>query len=212
MTANIVKMYGQIRQKIVNFNIYFGTMFPKSNFKNSNYVQLHTLLIVFHISLYIVYKSLTSHHLPLAKDIHTRVPYVDDIVFGANIEEQLLLRKHDIIGLLHSGACELSKLTSNSTTVLDSICPEIWINSVSVKVLSLHWDTEADNFEYRTIVEHSFSTKRQVLSIIVHLFNLIGALDSILLWGNYVRKMFYLTFVVQQTWLGRPLPDYLLSV
>jgi len=112
---------------------------------------------------------------------------VDDIVFGADTEEQLLLQKQDIIGLLCSGACELSKWTSNSKTALDSIRPENRTNSVSfdprdehsVKVLGLHWDTESGHFAYLISVHQPSSTKRQVLLIIARLFDPIGALGPI---------------------------------
>ncbi|CAI6355096.1 unnamed protein product [Macrosiphum euphorbiae] len=98
------------------------------------------------------------------------------IVVGADTEEQLLRRKEAIVGLLHNGACELSKWTSNSALVLGSISPDHRANSVSfdprdehsVKVLGLHWNTTNDNFAYHTSIPQTSSTKRQVLSIIAH--------------------------------------------
>ncbi|CAI6375297.1 unnamed protein product [Macrosiphum euphorbiae] len=59
-------------------------------------------------------------------------PTTEDQWFvGADTEEQLLRRKEAIVGLLHNGACELSKWTSNSALVLGSISPDHRANSVS---------------------------------------------------------------------------------
>lgn len=101
-------------------------------------------------------------------------------------------------------------------TILNSVCPEDRINSVtfdprdehSVKVLGLHWDTEADNFAYHTSVQQPSSTKRHVLSIIARLFDPIGALGPILLWV----KCFIQVLWCNKLSLDNPLPDKLLSI
>lgn len=136
---------------------------------------------------------------PLAKEILTQAAYVDDIVFGADTEEQLLLRKQAIIDLLRCGACELSKWTSNSSVALDSVRPVNRIGSVSfdpqdehsVKVLGLHWNTEADNFGYYSSMHQISSTKCQVLSVIARLFDSIGAFGPMLLWAKCFMQLLW---------------------
>lgn len=140
-----------------------------------------------------------GHRFPLAKDVLTRAAYVDDIVIGADTEELLLRRKEDIIGLLRSGACTLSKWTSNSTTVLESVPVDDRVQSISfdpreehaVKVLGLHWDINTDKFAYHTCLQQISSTKRQVLSVIARLFDPIGPLGPMLLWAKYFMQLLW---------------------
>lgn len=132
-----------------------------------------------------------GHRFPLAKGVLTQAAYVDDIVIGADTEEMLLRRREDIVGLLRSGACTLSKWTSNSAAVLESVPSVDRVQSMSfdpreehaVKVLGLHWDTNTDSFAYHTSLQQPSSTKRQVLSIIARLFDPVGALGPMLLWA-----------------------------
>ncbi|CAI6373987.1 unnamed protein product [Macrosiphum euphorbiae] len=156
-----------------------------------------------------------GHLFPLAKVVLNRSAYVDDIVVGADTEEQLLRRKEAIVGLLHNGACELSKWTSHSALVLGSISPDHRANSVSfdprdehsVKVLGLHWNTTNDNFAYHTSIPQTSSTKRQVLSIIARLFDPIGALGPLLLWAKYFMQLLWSN---KLGW-DDPMPEELLS-
>ncbi|CAI6362720.1 unnamed protein product [Macrosiphum euphorbiae] len=126
--------------------------------------------------LYAAYRKFMStyqtlgHMVPAPEpDVLTRAAYVDDIVIGADTEELLLRRKEDVVGLLRNGACMLSKWTSNSTTVLESVSPDDRVLSISfdpreehaVKVLGLHWDTKTDKFAYHTRLDQISSTKRQ---------------------------------------------------
>ncbi|XP_027841166.2 uncharacterized protein LOC114122642 [Aphis gossypii] len=221
MTADIVKMYRQIliRPEDCSFQHIFCRESPNDELQE---FQLRTITYGLNCAPYFAIRCLheldtqDGHRFPLAKDILTHATYVDDIVFGDDTEEQMLLQKQDIIGLLRSGACELSKWTSNSKIALNSVRLEDRTKSVSfdpkddhsVKVLGLHWDTESDNFAYHTNTQQSSSTKRQVLSIIARLFDPIGALGPMLLW----EKEF-----MQQLWCNKlnwddPLPAELLSV
>lgn len=220
MTADIVKMYRQILvlPEDCRFQHIFWRECPDVELQE---FQLRTVTYGLNCAPYLAIRCLheldvqDGYRFPLAKDILTRAAYVDDIVFGADTEEQLLLQKQDIIGLLRSGACELSKWTSNSTSALNSICPESRTNSVSfdpkdehsVKVLGLHWDTESDNFAYHTSVQQSSSTKRQVLSIIARLFDPIGALGPLMLWAKGFMQLLWCN---KLDW-DDPLPADLLS-
>ncbi|XP_022171761.1 uncharacterized protein LOC111034731 [Myzus persicae] len=90
----------------------------------------------------------------------------------------------------------LSKWTSNSAIVLESVSPDDRVLSISfdpreehaVKVLGLHWDPITDKFAYHTSLNQISSTKRQVLSVIARLFDPIGALGPMLLWVKYFMQ------------------------
>ncbi|XP_008178271.1 uncharacterized protein LOC103307771 [Acyrthosiphon pisum] len=220
LTADIVKMYRQIliRSEDRVFQHIFWRDSPSDNLQE---YQLCTITYGLNCAPYLAIRCLheldeqDGHLFPLAKGVLNRSAYVDDIVVGADTEEQLLRRKEAIVGLLHNGACELSKWTSNSALVLGSISPDHRANSVSfdprdehsVKVLGLHWNTTNDSFAYHTSIPQASSTKRQVLSIIARLFDPIGALGPLLLWAKYF---------MQSLWGNKlgwddPMPEELLS-
>jgi len=205
LSADIVKMYRQIliRPEDRTYQHIFWRDSPSDELVE---FQLCTVTYGLNCAPYLAIRCLheldsqDGHRFPLAKDVLTRAAYVDDIVIGADTEELLLRRKKDIIGLLQSGACALSKWTSNSTAVLKSVAPEDRVQSMSfdprdehsVKVLGLHWDTITDCFAYHTSLQQTSSTKRQVLSIIARLFDPIGALGPMLLWAkSFMQSLWY---------------------
>lgn len=140
-----------------------------------------------------------GHRFPLAKDVFTQAAYFDDIVIGADTEEQLRRQKKDIVGLLHSGACVLSKWTSNRAIFPKAVLPEDRIHSISfdsreehaLKVLDLYWDTNTNKFAYNTSIPQISSTKRHVLSVIARLIDLIGALGLMILWVKSFMQLLW---------------------
>eukprot|EP00102_Acyrthosiphon_pisum_P021653 XP_016658863.1 PREDICTED: uncharacterized protein LOC103309027 [Acyrthosiphon pisum] len=221
LSADIVKMYRQIliRPEDRTFQHIFWRDSPTDELVE---FQLCTVTYGLNCAPYLAIRCLheldrqEGHRFPLAKDVLTRAAYVDDIVIGADTEELLLRRKEDIVGLLRSGACTLSKWTSNSTAVLESVPFEDRVQSMSfdpreehaVKVLGLHWDTNTDSFAYHTSLQQTSSTKRQVLSIIARLFDPIGALGPMLLWAKCFMQLLWCT---KLGWDDR-MPDELQSM
>lgn len=197
LTADIVKMYRQILIRPED-RLYQHIFWRDSQDDEIKEFQLCTITYGLNCAPYLAIRCLheldkqEGQRFPYAMGVLTQSTYVDDIIVGADSEEQLLRRKNDLIGLLHSASCELKKWTSNSTVVLDSVFPDDCANTVSfdpkndhsVKVLGLHWDTHTDNFAYHTQVQETSSTKRKVLSVIARLFDPIGALGPMLLWAK----------------------------
>lgn len=144
----------------------------------------------------------SERQFPAAKGILANRTYVDDIVAGADTEEELLRVQEHVIGLLGSACCVLKKWASNSNRVLDRIPledraqrPSFDAESTpSIKVLGLHWDPYTDAFGYHTSIQDTKLTKRGVLSTIARVFDPIGALGPTLLWA----KSF-----MQQLWLDK---------
>lgn len=204
LSADIVKMYRQIliRAEDRTFQHIFWRETPTDDLVE---FQLRTVTYGLNCAPYLAIRCLheldiqDGQRFPLAKGVLTRAAYVDDIVIGADTEDLLLRRKKDIVGLLRSGACVLSKWTSNSATVLESVPPEDRVQSISfdpreahaVKVLGLHWDTKTDKFAYHTSLQQTSSTKRQVLSVIARLFDPIGALGPMLLWAKRFMQLLW---------------------
>lgn len=136
---------------------------------------------------------------PCAKGILTNTTYVDDIIAGAETEDDLLRVQQDIIGLLQSGACELKKWSSNSPVVLNHLSAEDCAQQLSfdpredksVKVLGLHWDTHIDAFAYHINMSDIPKTKRGVLSTIAGLFDPIGILGLKILWAKCLMQQLW---------------------
>lgn len=78
----------------------------------------------------------------------------------------------------------------------------------AVKVLGLHWDTNTDSFAYHTSLQQTSSTKRQVLSIIAHLFHPVGALGTMLLWAKCFMQLLWCS---KLGW-DHPMPDEMQSM
>jgi hypothetical protein len=204
LSANIVKMYRRIliRPEDRAFQHIFWRDSPTDDLVE---FQLCTVTYGLNCAPYLAIRCLheldrqDGHRFPLAKDVLTRAAYVDDIVIGADTEELLLRRKEDIVGLLRSGACMLSKWTSISAIVLKSVSPDDRVLSLSfdpreehaVKVLGLHWDTNTDKLSYHTSLDKITSMKRQVLSVIARLFDPIGALGPMLLRAKYFMQLLW---------------------
>ncbi|KAF0769852.1 Integrase catalytic domain-containing protein, partial [Aphis craccivora] len=221
LTADIVKMYRQIliRPEDRVFQHIFWRDSPTDDLQE---FQLCTVTYGLNCAPYLAIRCLheldaqDGSRFPLAAGVLTQATYVDDIVIGSDTEEQLLRRKNDIVGLLRGGAFELSKWTSNSALVLESLCSEDRVNSVSfdprdehsVKVLGLHWNTGTDSFAYHTSTQQTPSTKRQVLSVIARLFDPIGALGPLLLWA----KCFMQSLWGSKLEWDEPITDELLSI
>ncbi|CAI6359149.1 unnamed protein product [Macrosiphum euphorbiae] len=221
LSADIVKMYRQIliRQEDRTFQHIFWRDSPNDELVE---FQLCTVTYGLNCAPYLAIRCLheldrqEGFRFPLAKDVLTRAAYVDDIVIGADTEELLLSRKEDIVGLLRSGACTLSKWTSNSTAILESVPSDDRVQSMSfdpreehaVKVLGLHWDTNIDSFAYHTSLQQTSSTKRQVLSIIARLFDPVGALGPMLLWAKCFMQLLWCS---KLGW-DDPMPDELQSM
>jgi len=86
----------------------------------------------------------------------------------------------------------LNKWCSYSDSVLKCVSPEDVVSCPSfdtedepfIKVLDLHWLPHGDVFGYHTHVYGAPETKLGVLSTIVRLFDLFGALGPMLLWAK----------------------------
>ncbi|XP_022164862.1 uncharacterized protein LOC111029924 [Myzus persicae] len=141
-----------------------------------------------------------SNRFPGTRGILTTNTYMDDIVVGADSEEELLSLQKQIIALLRSGGCELKKWTSNCPKILQQVPPEDRAQQASfdpkedqtLKVLGLHWDTDSDYFAYHTRTPESQLSRRKVLSVIARLFDPIGSLGPMLMWAKgFMQKLWH---------------------
>ena len=118
--------------------------------------------------------------------------YVDDLLSGADTEEEacaLFAEARDVLG---QAGMTLTKLSSNSSVVLDkdpTLSSHVGENH---KVLGVQWDPAQDMFSFEGVdVSSDVVTKRLILSLIARLFDPLGLLAPYVM---TVKRLF------QETW------------
>ena len=124
--------------------------------------------------------------------------YVDDLLSGADTEEEacaLFAEARDVLG--HAGMT-LTKLSSNSSVVLDKGPDLSSRGGESHKVLGVQWDPAEDVFSFEGVdVSSDIVTKRVILSFIARLFDPLGLLTPYTL---TVKLLFLETWCLGLAW------------
>lgn len=122
-----------------------------------------------------------GHRHPKAAQVLTRATFVDDILTGADSEEDAQALQTELIKLLALGGFQLSKWTSNSRSLLDRFpdehCDmpkdfEYNPDPATIKVLGIQWIPQTDNFTYHIVPPvMDVITKRSILSSTASLYD-----------------------------------------
>ncbi|XP_015437418.1 PREDICTED: uncharacterized protein LOC107192626 [Dufourea novaeangliae] len=123
---------------------------------------------------------------PIAANVLKRDLYVDDLLTGANMFDQALRLRNEIIDILKRGGLNIRKWASNESQLLtglpkEQIHPKFFGDS-SIKTLGISWDTHNDDVVYR--VDPNFDTrvtKRTILSTISKIFDPLGLLAPVII-------------------------------
>lgn len=125
---------------------------------------------------------------PLASEAIKHNCYVDDIMGGAFSVEEAIALQRELITLLELGKFELRKWASNCPTVLEGVPSShqqpISLNdheSSGVKVLGLQWCPVTDSFSYSVVPSERECTKRNILSEIARIYDVVGFLCPVVL-------------------------------
>lgn len=140
-----------------------------------------------------------GHQFPLASEILSRDIYMDDIVSSTSTVEQAVESSHQLIKIFLRGDFELTKWSSNSAEVLQSI-PESLRLSHSVdlskdptlKILGLRWFPDHDYFAFQVNPDNRPCTKRNILSSIARLFDVLGLVAPMILYAKLLIKDLWL--------------------
>ncbi|XP_070075668.1 uncharacterized protein [Drosophila takahashii] len=98
---------------------------------------------------------------PTASKIVLEDFYVDDVLTGAETEDELLSCRDKVIQLMSKAKLELGKWVSNSSRLSHTRQGELPITS-AVKVLGMHWNPQDDVLSYKTSLStEPEATKRQ---------------------------------------------------
>ncbi|XP_070072144.1 uncharacterized protein [Drosophila takahashii] len=116
---------------------------------------------------------------PTASKIVLEDFYVDDVLTGAETEDELLSRRDELIQLMSKAKLELGKWVSDSSRLSHERQGELPITS-AVKVLGMHWNPQDDVLSYKTSLStEADATKRQVLSDVSRIFDPLGILAPV---------------------------------
>lgn len=136
---------------------------------------------------------------PLATEILQRDIYMDDIVSSIPRPMQAIESAHQLIKIFSLGNFQLTKWSSNRAEVLQAI-PESLRLSQSVdlskdttqKILGLHWYPDEDNFSFQVNPDDRPCTKRNILSFIARLFDVLGLVAPMILYAKLLIKELWL--------------------
>lgn len=132
----------------------------------------------------------TEH--PLAASSIENQIYVDDILLGADSEDDAINLQKDVINLFNKGGFSLRKWSSNSELLLANI-PENHKESPLAlsppdqplfSILGLKWFPEHDTFSYLVQLPSEMPTKRNILSCIARIYDPCGWVSPLVFWAK----------------------------
>ncbi|XP_058827180.1 uncharacterized protein LOC131687146 [Topomyia yanbarensis] len=149
-----------------------------------------------------VQQLLESHRLMYTEAVEKaeRGTYVDDILTGADSEEEAILLRQQLSTILASGGFHLRKWASNSVEVLNAIpAADREINTTielnntrTIKALGIYWQPCSDEFLFSNIPNQIFQpTKRTMLSQIASIFDPLGLLAPIVIKAKMVMQQLW---------------------
>lgn len=141
----------------------------------------------------------------LAEDERERFPfaaavaesdiYTDDLATSCASVAQGIELSNQLIGLFAAGGFDMVKFSSNSPEVLKSIPASHRISESvefspesQLKILGLHWVPSDDVFVFSVDIERRECTKRNILSTIARLWDLMGFVAPVTLLAKLILK------------------------
>jgi len=130
---------------------------------------------------------------PLASKILLTDMYVDDLMTGAANETDALEIQRQLLLLTERGGFQLRKWSSNSSTLLSALNPEMretetmlnFDSDQTVKALGVFWNTTQDVFQFKltfdNITPSGELTKRKLLSEVSKIFDPLGWLAPVVI-------------------------------
>lgn len=129
---------------------------------------------------------------PLAASLIENQIYVDDILLGADSEDDAKHLQRDVIDLFNKGGFSLRKWSSNSESLLADIPEKHKESPLALSppdqplfsILGLKWFPENDTFSYLVKLPSEIPTKRNVLSCIARIYDPCGWVSPLVFWAK----------------------------
>lgn len=136
---------------------------------------------------------------PKARETIETGLYMDDFVYCVDSEDEAISTAVQVISLMKAGQFDLVKWTSNSQTVLNAIPPTHRLSSVKEfddydthKVLGLCWSPSSDLFSLKICTPDERCTKRNILSCVARLWDLMGFVAPVILYAKLLIRELWL--------------------
>lgn len=132
---------------------------------------------------------------PLAADVAETDIYMDDLATSCSSVAEGIALSNQLIDLFAAGGFELVKFSSNSPEVLSNIPVSHRISETvefssdsQLKILGLHWVPAEDVFTFSVTPQSRDCTKRNILSTIARLWDLMGFVAPVTLLAKLIIK------------------------
>ena len=216
LTADISKMYREVGLAVKDRNLHRFVWRPTREELLQDYRMTRVTFGV-SCSPYLAIRTLlqtardhggehpqASHHI-------MKSFYVDDLLAGADSEEEAMSLIPEIRSILRKGGFNLCKWRSSSQTVLDTIPPELQEkiavkeettleHSAYPKALGLRWDSRKDCMSPSiNLTTHYRKTKRGIVSDIAKTYDVLGWISPAMLPMKVLTQRLW---TKEQTWDG----------
>ncbi|XP_050437851.1 uncharacterized protein LOC126844044 [Adelges cooleyi] len=205
-TADVKQMYRQI-QIHPNDRDYLRILW---RFKSDSPIQEYRLCTVTYGTSCAPHQALRTmqylatmeeSNFPIAANVLKNDMFVDDILTGAQSEEDTLFCQQQVIALCAQGKFQLRKWASNLPSVLQAVpatdCsmdPAVLFDDdgqAILKILGMHWNPKQDYFSYNYHSPSLTTTKRSVLSDMARIFDPLGFLAPVIFLAKYVMQLLW---------------------
>jgi Pao retrotransposon peptidase/Family of unknown function (DUF5641)/Protein of unknown function (DUF1759)/Putative peptidase (DUF1758)/Integrase core domain/Integrase zinc binding domain/Reverse transcriptase (RNA-dependent DNA polymerase) len=211
IVSDVIKMYRQIKTNPEQ-NFLQNILWRESPDLPLRCIELTTVTYGCNFSPFIatrVLKEIANKYqnkFPLASNAISNQTYMDDILSGANSEQELFSLYTELNTILKAHGFHLHKWSSNSSKVIEKILQsdpvndltsknpvDLNLNSEPSKVLGLHWNPKSDKLcvsvptSYPTIPV----TKRKILSTIASCYDPTGLVNPVVLKGKILMQLLW---------------------
>ncbi|XP_060868578.1 uncharacterized protein LOC132943558 [Metopolophium dirhodum] len=145
--------------------------------------------------------TIEESRFPIAAKVLKNDMFVDDILTGAQSEEDTLFCQQQVIALCAQGKFQLRKWASNLPSILQAVpateCsmdPAVLFDDEGqaiLKILGMHWNPTQDYFSYHYHSPSLTTTKRSVLSDMARIFDPLGFLAPVTFLAKYVMQLLW---------------------
>lgn len=200
IAGDISKMYRQILIDRAQRR-YQRIFWRPSNDKELECFELNTVTYGTASAPYLAIRCLlqlskeNAENFPIASKIIARDFYIDDLLTGADSEDEVLQIQKDVSGILASAGFQLRKWISNDSTLLKKFTmnKNLEVNVLPIgedinnKTLGVYWNAALDFIQYSVPVNQYNSsqiTKRNILSVICQIYDPLGLIGPIIVVGK----------------------------
>ncbi|XP_041986154.1 uncharacterized protein LOC121738266 [Aricia agestis] len=121
--------------------------------------------------------------------------YTDDVALSFRNTAEAITASKQLIDLFAAGGFDLVKFASNSSNFLGAMPSEARVTDLidigsdgNLKILGLQWSPASDNFCFRVTEDDRKCTKRNILSFVARIWDLMGFVAPVTLLAKLIIK------------------------